>query len=111
MQVIKGTNVLPSAIGVEYCSLPYHSLNFAILLMGIVSIYHYRKMMLEDEALKESLSYDFSRDTKISTIIDETVKYSLFAGFLGGLVGLGIRILKKNTLFFRRRCHPDAIVV
>ena len=48
-------------------------------------------MLLEDEKLKEHLGYDFEREAKISSFIDETVKASLIAGFLGGLVGLGMK--------------------
>jgi hypothetical protein len=60
-----------------------------LICIGFISIYIYKKWLLDEEDLKEQLGYDFTRDEKMDKVIDETVKYSFFAGFLGGFVGLG----------------------
>lgn len=64
-------------------------MNVLLLAVGLVSIFFYKKQFLEDEDFKEKLGYDFKREGKLSLLIDGTVKNSLLAGFLGGLVGLG----------------------
>lgn len=94
---MKGTNIVPSLLGIEYCSSNYHVLNICIFIVGLLSVYFYRNMMLRDELFKEKLGYDFDREAKISTQIDQTVRGSLLAGFLGGLVGLGKLI---NFVYF-----------
>ena len=59
-------------------------------LIGLVSVKIYKSRFENEEKEKEALGYDFNWDGKLTHFIDKTVKASLYAGFLGGLVGLGI---------------------
>lgn len=86
--LLKGSGAVPSLLGIDYCGFGYHFLNFIIFGIAFYNVYRYRTFISKDEEYKESIGYDFA-DGKMSAVFDITVKSSLYAGFLGGLVGLG----------------------
>lgn len=86
--VIKGSATIPSLLAVHFCSVPYHLFNIIILGIAFYNVKRYNAMIDKDEAKKAQAGFSFS-DGKLSNVFDTTVKSSLFAGFLGGLVGLG----------------------
>ncbi|CAD8157568.1 unnamed protein product [Paramecium octaurelia] len=88
LTLLKGAATIPSILGIDYCGYGYHFINFMIFAIGFYNVQRYRQQIKKDEILKESIGYDFSGG-KISEVYDITVKSSMKAGFLGGLVGLG----------------------
>ncbi|CAD8112076.1 unnamed protein product [Paramecium primaurelia] len=86
--LLKGSGAVPSLLGIDYCGYGYHFLNFIIFGIAFYNVQRYRKLISKEEEYKESIGYDFA-DGKMSAVFDITVKSSLYAGFLGGLVGLG----------------------
>ncbi|KAM3140371.1 hypothetical protein pb186bvf_007531 [Paramecium bursaria] len=88
LTLIKGSQSFPSMIGVEYCSSGYHFINVILLAIAVYNVYRYRNIILQEEVKKEQVGYHF-QEGRMSSVIGETVKSSFFAGFLGGLVGLG----------------------
>ncbi|CAK82653.1 unnamed protein product (macronuclear) [Paramecium tetraurelia] len=88
LTLLKGAATIPSILGIGYCGYGYHFINFIIFGVGFYNVQRYRQQIKKDEVLKESIGYDFSGG-KISEVYDITVKSSMKAGFLGGLVGLG----------------------
>ncbi|CAD8173617.1 unnamed protein product [Paramecium pentaurelia] len=88
LTLLKGAATIPSILGIDYCGYEYHLINFMIFVIGYYNVQRYRQQIKKDEILKESIGYDFSGG-KISQVYEITVKSSMKAGFLGGLVGLG----------------------
>ncbi|CAD8121505.1 unnamed protein product [Paramecium sonneborni] len=88
LTLLKGAATIPSILGIDYCGYGFHCINFIIFAIGFYNVKRYRQQIRKEEELKEAVGNDFQGD-KIGNVFEITVKSSMKAGFLGGLVGLG----------------------
>eukprot|EP00825_Cyclidium_porcatum_P018869 TRINITY_DN2147_c0_g1_i1.p1 TRINITY_DN2147_c0_g1~~TRINITY_DN2147_c0_g1_i1.p1 ORF type:complete len:350 (-),score=60.33 TRINITY_DN2147_c0_g1_i1:170-1219(-) len=88
---LKGGKVFASPLGIKPCSFAYWCWNILIFCITIIVLYFLVMQLKQEEELKESLGFDFKKyekkfnDAQIAT----TIKASLKAGILGGLLGIG----------------------
>ncbi|CAD8110541.1 unnamed protein product [Paramecium primaurelia] len=104
LTLLKGAATIPSILGIDYCGYGFHAINFIIFAIGYYNVQRYRQQIKKDEEFKEAVGYDFSGG-KISDVFEITVKSSMKAGFLGGLVGLGGGVV-LTPIWLETGIHP-----
>ncbi len=93
ISLMKGGKGIDSFIGVEICSFWYFFFDFFLVIVCAYILQSYAIDLVEQDNRRSYFGFDFKKFGMIKTTMKNvkmTALNSMLAGFLGGLLGLGI---------------------